>query len=137
MNTSLSWLAIAAVSLSACTGEAADFKSTMLGARVYPLQGGVFEVVPPIGSNGTDFWCAASDYARRQLGASWQTPIYISRGLAPGEASGRKSTVLFTLNPVVSDVPQSGVRRIGAFHVGDSMTVQQGDGQCNVFPRWF
>lgn len=137
MKKPLFGLAIVAFTISACTGDTADFKSTTLGARVYPLEGGIFEVVPPIGSTASDYWCAASDYARRQLGASWQTPIYINRGMAPGEASGRRSTVLFTLNPVVSEVPHSPVRRLGAFNVGDSMTVQAGENQCKIFPRWF
>ena len=138
MRAFLSGLGFAALFTAACTTDAADFRATMLGARVYPLEGGVFEVVPQSSGygGGNDYWCAASDYARRYLGAGWQTPIYVYRGMAPGEASGRKSTVLFTLDPVTSEVPQRGVRRTGAFHVGDSMTVQGGDNLCNAFPRW-
>ncbi len=135
MKKLLCFMAITAFSSSACSTDAADFKRTMLGARVYPLEGGVFEVVPqPGGGGGYDYWCAASDYARRYLGAGWQTRFYVYRGMAEGEASGRRSTVLFTLDPVASEVPQPALRRINAFHVGDSMTVQAGDNQCNMFP---
>ncbi len=135
MKNVLSCLAIVAFFTTACSSEAASFKRTMLGARVYPLEGGVFEVVPQSGGgSGYEYWCAASDYARRYLGAGWQTRFYVYRGMAEGEASGRRSTVLFTLEPVALEASQSGLRRINAFHVGDSMTVQGGDSQCNMFP---
>lgn len=130
MKNFLPSLAVIALSTAACTTETADYTRAPLGAKVYPLEDGVFEVVAHTGGNGFEYWCAAADYARRTLGASWQAPVYIYRGLAPGEASGRRSTVLFTLNPVVSQVPQSGVRLTNAFYVGDTMTVQAGNSQC-------
>ncbi|MVO16240.1 hypothetical protein GO984_10505 [Rhodobacteraceae bacterium CY05] len=137
MKSFLSLVAVFAFSFSGCSSEASNFKRTTLGARVYPLEGGVFEVVPQSGGGGPDYWCAASDYARRHLGAGWQMPIYVYRSMAPGEVADRRSTVLFTLNPVASAAPQSQFWRVSAFNVGDSMTVQQGDNQCNVFPRWY
>jgi len=136
MKKLLCSLSVSAFFFSGCTTDAADFKRTMYGARVYPLEGGVFEVVPQTSGSGGgyDYWCAASEYARRYLGAGWQTRFYVYRGMAEGEASGRRSTVLFTLDPVASERQQSGLHRINAFHVGDSMTVQSGDIQCNMFP---
>jgi len=130
MKNFLPSLAVVALATVACATETADYKRAPLGAKIYPLEDGVFEVVTRSGGNGSEYWCAAADYARRTLGASWQTPVYIYRGLAPGAASGRRSTVLFTLDPVVSQVPQSGVRLTNAFYVGDTMTVQAGNSQC-------
>ena len=52
-------------------------------------------------SNTRAFWCAASDYARRELGADGQTRLYRTSGRrAPGEG------ITFSLSP-------SGARKTG------------------------
>lgn len=132
MKLKLTSALIAALTLTACDTSAAGFR-TMSGSQVYALEGGVFEVVPKAGVADSEFWCAAADYARRALGAGWQAPFYVYRGRGQGVAYDRKTTVHFTLAPVDRAEPQGWLSRPNAFHVGDSMTVQQGDRQCNVF----
>ena len=133
MKNLFAGLAVAAVSISACSTEAANFKTSKFGSRVYPHAGNEFEVVPRIGSDLEIYWCAASDYARRYLGAGWQTPIYVSRSIGPGEISGRRSTVLFTLDPVAPTAPQRWVGLANSYNVRESRTVQAGDGNCDPY----
>ncbi|NIZ14950.1 hypothetical protein [Phaeobacter sp. HF9A] len=103
-------------------------------AKVYPAPGGGFEVVPPIGSDGARYWCAASRYAQQALGAAWSQDIYVKRGLALGEVSGRINTVVFTLDPVARETPQPLVRRIYSFKPGDALSVASADSYCNEMP---
>lgn len=131
MKKLLSCLVAATLVTSACTEVASASKGTRNGARVFPLEGGRFEVAPPVGSGGGEYWCAASDYARRYLGAGWQTQIFAASEKGLGEASGRKSTVVFTLTPDGPGTPQGTFRGINKFKVGDSMTVSEGDSECN------
>ena len=60
---------------------------------VNPLPNGVFEVIGRPGSAGSDYWCAAGDYALRVLGASGTQRIYITRGRGTPETSDRLAHV--------------------------------------------
>ena len=133
MKKILSSIVLCAAVITGCTDENANYKALKHGARAYPHEGSVFEVAPEIGSTGAAYWCASAEYARRFLGAGWQTPIYVLRGMGHGEISGRKSTVLFTLDPVGSQSQSSGIQLTNAYHVGDTMTVQGADCQCDPF----
>ncbi|NRB20457.1 MAG: hypothetical protein HRU33_23730 [Rhodobacteraceae bacterium] len=132
MKKSLSTLALCGAVITACTVEASNFKGLKYGARAYPHAGVVFEVAPQFGATRSAYWCAGSEYARRYLGAGWQTPIYVVRGLGLGEVSGRKDTVLFTLDPVASQGDPSAIRSNG-FNVGRSKTVQGADSHCDPY----
>lgn len=133
MKKSLSILVLCGAAIAACTVEASNFKSLKFGARAYPHADVVFEVAPQFGATRSAYWCAGSEYARRYLGAGWQTPIYVVRGLGLGEVSGRKDTVLFTLDPVASQVEPSAILRSDGFNVGSYKTVQGGDSHCDPY----
>jgi hypothetical protein len=133
MKKSLSVLALCVAAVSACAVEASNFKSLKYGARAYPHGGVVFEVAPQFGSTRSAFWCAGSEYARRYLGAGWQTPIYVVRGPGTGEVSGRKDTVLFTLDPVGSQAQPSGIFQFNGLNTGSAKTVQSADAECDPY----
>ncbi|MFS4582559.1 hypothetical protein [Phaeobacter sp. C3_T13_0] len=121
----------AALTLSACAEAAPNSHVTVDGARVFALSDGGFEVAPRQGAVRSAFWCGAADYARRTLGAGWRQDIYVARGLGKGVAVDRKSTVHFTLTPVGSDKGESWLKRTNAYRIGDHLTVQEADYQCN------
>jgi len=116
----------------------ADAFTGRRGARVNQVNANVFEVVPRNSGNGSDFWCAASEYARMERGAGWRDRIYISRGRGVSETTGRRSSVQFTLDPVAVGVtPIDPPLSINQLKVGESMSVQQADGYCERMPVRF
>ena len=133
MKRILSSMVLCAAVVSACTGEANNYKTLKFGAKGYPHEGSVFEITTEIGSSGFAYWCAGAEYARRFLGAGWTTRFYVVRGLGPGEISGRRSSVLFTLDPAGLPTQSGVIRRPNAFNVGASMSVQAADSECNPF----
>lgn len=109
--------------------------TSKLGARVNPVNSAVFEVVPKSSGTGQVFWCSAADYAQRALRASWQARIYIARGRAPSVTTGRRSSVQFTLDPKTAGVtPAPSSLSLNALKAGESMTVQQAHGYCQISP---
>lgn len=101
------------------------------GARVYPLDSNVYEVVGNSGGGYRLFWCGAGEYARRVLGASWSSQISIVRGLGPSQATNRRSAVQFTLNPDAAGVTPMQSPRLNAYDVGDTKSVNEASGYCN------
>lgn len=67
--------------------------------NVNPLSPTSFEVIGRGGISSTDYWCAAGDYARRELGAPLDQRIYISRARGQAETENAKSAVQFSLEP--------------------------------------
>jgi len=120
--------------LTALPATAADAFKANRGVRVLPVNDIVYEVVPR-GSGGTwDYWCAAAQFARRGLGASWTDRFYVVRGRDLSVTTGRRSSVQFTLYPERAGVPpKTGWLSLG-FRPGDSMSVQQGYGYCVQAP---
>jgi hypothetical protein len=116
--------------LTALPATAADAFTTSRGVRVLPVSDVVYEVVPR-GSGGTwDYWCAAAEYARRELGAGWTDRFYVVRGRDVSVTTGRRSSVQFTLYPERAGVPaKTGWLSLG-FNPGESMAVQQGYSYC-------
>ncbi|WP_417817640.1 hypothetical protein [Tritonibacter scottomollicae] len=111
-------------------GPQADYFSSRAMARIYALQDGSFEVVPEIGAEGAAYWCAASEYARRALGAGWSQDIYVAKGRAPSTVSGRIDSVTFTLAPVAREGgPRPFISTFG-FKPGDNFSVSSGDSFC-------
>ncbi|MEY8838970.1 hypothetical protein AB9K41_08065, partial [Cribrihabitans sp. XS_ASV171] len=112
--------------------------TSWVGQRVYQLNEYVFEVVPKGRSRTNDYWCSASDYARRALGAGWQDRVYIVRGYGPSQATGRRTAVQFTIYPDaagVTPLPPGGLRQ--GLKPGDSMTVSRGNSFCEPVPLTF
>ncbi|WP_035920176.1 MULTISPECIES: hypothetical protein [Leisingera] len=123
---------LCAASLACLSGipATADSFTTTRGVRVLTVNDTVYEVVPR-GSGGTwDYWCAAAEYARRELGAGWMDRFYVVRGRDVSVTTGRRSSVQFTLYPKRSGVePKTGWLSLG-FRPGESMSVQQGYSYC-------
>ncbi|MCV2891025.1 hypothetical protein [Ruegeria aquimaris] len=115
----------------------ADALTTRMGDRVLPVNDAVFEVIPRGKQRVGDFWCAASEYARRALGAGWNDRIYLVRGRGPSVTTGRKTAVQFSLTPEAVGVTplenELTTIRTG-LKVGDNMTVNQGNSYCEFGP---
>ena len=114
----------------AMPGTADAFKGKR-GTTVNPVDGAVFEVMARTAGSGPDYWCGASDYARRALGADWQARIYIARGRGQSATTNRRSAVHFTLDPAAAGIkPIDPAISLNALKVGDNMSVQQANGYC-------
>lgn len=108
------------------------------GTQVAQVDNLVFEVVARSAGSGPDYWCGASDYARRALGAGWRTQIYIARGRGTSVTTGRRSAVQFTLDPTAAGVtPIDPSLSLNALKTGDHMSVQQANTYCNMGPTRF
>ncbi len=120
--------------VSACTMSdsypEADYYSARTQARLYALDGKSFEVVPPLGAPAAAYWCAASEFARREMGADWSQEIYVQKGRAPSTVSGRIETVTFTLNETPRAEPFGLIRRAYGFKPGDNFSVSSAEGFC-------
>ncbi|WP_232281866.1 hypothetical protein [Roseobacter sp. SK209-2-6] len=106
--------------------------TTARGVQVNPLTDLVFEVIPSGSGDLAGFWCGASEYARRELGAGWTDKVYVLRERGPSETTGRRSAVHFTLYPEqtgVGPAPQ-GWLRFG-IKAGDRMSIQSARRHCD------
>ncbi|MCE8511327.1 hypothetical protein KBY22_01370 [Ruegeria pomeroyi] len=127
------------LALAVFLGAAAQAQAltTRMGHRVLPVNDAVFEVVPRGKQRVGDFWCAASEYARRELGAGWNDRIYLVRGRGPSVTTGRKTAVQFSMTPEAVGVTplenELTTIRTG-LKVGDNMTVNQGNSYCEFGP---
>ncbi|MCG7519751.1 hypothetical protein [Ruegeria sp. Ofav3-42] len=104
------------------------------GYQTVALSSTVFEVIPRTRRDVDGYWCAAADFARRTLGAGWQQRIYVVRGYGPSEATGRRTSVKFSIAPPEGGVAQQSSSISSGFNPGESMSVQGANGRCNVRP---
>jgi len=124
--------------LPALAPDTASAFSGKRGTRVAQVNNAVFEVVARSSGSGPEYWCGASDYARRALGAGWKTEIYIARGRGTSVTTGRRSAVQFTIDPGAAGVtPAPPSLSLNSLKVGDHMSVQQGNTYCNMPPVRF
>lgn len=108
------------------------------GTRVAPVNAAVFEVVGRASATGEDYWCGASDYARRVLGKTWTDKIYIARGRGPSVTTNRKSAVQFTADPAAAGITaQQPSLSLNSLKVGDNMSIQQANLYCQMPPTRF
>ncbi len=117
---------------AACSVEP-GYLGSVLGDQAVALNEDVFEVSPRNGSTNFswDVWCGASDYARRELKADWQDPVYVYRERGPGVAAASRETVHFTLNEQSLPVPASVMTSVDELAVGQFMTVRDGGKLCD------
>ncbi|WP_428928471.1 hypothetical protein [Marinibacterium sp. SX1] len=124
-------LMITALALAlAGSAQAQNFLATPGDARVYPIDQNVFEVVGNSGRGFNMWWCGAATYARRVLGADWRAPISIARSLGTSQATGRRSSVQFTLNPSALGIEPVQSYSPNALVLGDTKTVQDANSSC-------
>jgi len=110
--------------------------TTRAGVRVNPVDASVFEVVPRGGR--ANYWCSASEYARRVLGAGWRAEVYIARGLGPSVTTGRRSAVQFTLEQsLAGGASAGGFKNHNTLKTGESMSVQRANNYCNKSTNQF
>lgn len=118
---------------------AAQAFTTSGGVRVNPVDDQIFEVIPKSSGSFDEFWCGASEYARRVKGADWRDLIYVVQGRSASVTTGRRSAVQFTLSPelVGQPVPAPlGWLALG-FQPGNRMTVQDARSYCVRTPVRF
>lgn len=128
MKKLMTCAALAAIVLS--TPASATF--ARFGYQTVGLNSTDFEVIPRGRTDIDGYWCAASDFARRTLGASWQQPIYVKRGYGPSEATGRRTAVQFTLKaPANVSQQQSGINSFN-FNPGNSLSVSAANARCST-----
>ena len=101
------------------------------GASVYQINGEVFEVVAASTTGAAVYWCGASDYARRVLGATWSQEITIFRTLGPSQATDRTSAVQFTVNPEAVGITRIRSNFPNQLQVGDTNTASQANLYCD------
>jgi hypothetical protein len=101
------------------------------GLVVAPVNGAVFEVSDWRGARAPAYWCAAANYAKRQLKAGWKDRLFIARTIGHSVTSNRGSAVQFTIDPGAAGVTAAGSgSSMESFVVGDNMTLQQANTYC-------
>lgn len=76
--------------------------------RVNPVPGTAqFEVIGRPGSGPLEYWCAAAEYARLELGQPTRAQVMMVSPRGPSVTSGYRSAVVFQLDPA-GTAPQPG-----------------------------
>lgn len=104
------------------------------GFRAEAINSTDFEVIPRTEQFTDGYWCAASNFARRKLGAGWKQQIYVLRGYGPSETTGRRTAVQFSLRQPDSETVAKTGLVTSAFVPGSSVSVQGANARCNVRP---
>jgi hypothetical protein len=132
------YLALAGLALaSACEvptgGEAPKYAFVSpYGPRVNPVDANEFEVILNAGGAFDGYWCGASEYARRKLGAAWSDRVYVASPISQSVTTDRRSAVRFTLDPAALGItPTNETFRVG-INVGDNMSITQADMRCST-----
>ncbi|MFK7754864.1 MAG: hypothetical protein AB8B51_20255, partial [Sedimentitalea sp.] len=89
----------------------------------------VFEVIGRAGSAGSDYWCAAGDYAHRVLKAGSSSRIYIVRERGTPVTSKRKLGVQFSLTAPEKTLETPGIT-LRVDRIGDSLNTAEARNYC-------
>lgn len=101
------------------------------GLTVAPVNGAVFEVNDWKGARAPAYWCAAANYAKRELKAGWRDRLFIAKTMGHSVTSNRGNAVQFTIDPAAAGVTAAGSgSSMESFVVGDNMTLQQANSYC-------
>jgi len=77
--------------------------------RVNPVPGTAqFEVIGRPGSGPLEYWCAAAEYARLELGQPTRAQVMMVSPRGPSVTSGYRSAVVFQLDPAGTAPPARG-----------------------------
>ncbi|MFT4961299.1 MAG: hypothetical protein ACI92Z_002388 [Paracoccaceae bacterium] len=100
------------------------------GLFVEPVGGVVFEVSDWRGARAPAYWCAAANFAKRELKAGWKDTLYIVRTKGPSTTT-KGSGVQYTIDAAAAGVaPAKKLGSMEVFAVGDNMTLQQANSYC-------
>ncbi|MBL4769023.1 MAG: hypothetical protein JKY94_15150 [Rhodobacteraceae bacterium] len=128
MNRVKQFILVLTIAVTPQTGHA--FAATN-GLRVNPVNSVVFEVNDWRGARAPAYWCAAANYAKRELKAGWKVKLFIVRTMGPSTTSDRGSAVHYTIDPGAAGVTAAGPSSsMEQFLVGDNMTLQQANTYC-------
>ncbi|MGB3247399.1 MAG: hypothetical protein WBB25_22930 [Sulfitobacter sp.] len=97
--------------------------------NVSPVAGG-FLVEDGGGNGARGMWCAASEYARRVLGASGTQRIYVT---GPLTSSNRRAPVRFSLDPGGTTPSRVTILGVSIYTAGASLSVDHAIGFCADF----
>lgn len=119
--------------------------ATYSGARLFtasnnmvvygdPSVPGRFEVQQRASRGGSDYWCAAGEYAIRSLRVATNTRIYLEAPIGAGYLSKSAKTAAFTVSPD-SELQQTAARQSNGLtmtvtRVGENWSAAHGDLQC-------
>lgn len=106
---------------------------TPYGQKVNPVNANEFEVMLNAGATYDGYWCGASEYARRRLGAAWSDRVYVASTISPSVTTDRASAVRFTLDPQALGIEPIELNFRSGFKVGDSMSITQANTRCQVY----
>lgn len=95
---------------------------------------GVMEVVGRSGSGGSDFFCAAGEYARGPLGARATDRLVVIEPVSRNPRFNNRRTVVMALVPPETPLPRGGLLLDPAY-VGENLTVGHARFLCNVVRR--
>lgn len=122
------------LSLAAPLPAAAEFFARN-SLRVFPTSDPrVMEVVPFGAAGGSEFFCAAGEYARGPLGARSTDSLVLVRGARPSPRFQGRRTVLIALVPRGTPLPRGGLI-LSQRSVGENLTVGHSRLLCNVTPN--
>ncbi len=124
------FVVLGSVMLAACSVSASEGYRMINGIDVNAVNSEVFEVVARTGGPIADFWCGASNFARDELGASWQDYLYVVGGAGVGVTSASPSTVQFAMAPSSEISGASGRDSHWGPELGDKMKIQAADVEC-------
>ena len=85
-----------------------------------------FEVLTMAGRGGSDYWCAAGDFARNRLGASPSSAITVTHTAQRSATAGNRRAIGFRLGS------GGGAGATTKIAVGRTMSVNAAEGQCRV-----
>lgn len=107
MKTGVKTLVLATISVSVLAQQAMAWRASN-HHDVYPLGGGVYEVVSEPGSGPVQFWCAIADYALRQDRVAANQRIYVHTPAGPSvRKPGYKAVQFAYVAPAGSDTSKS------------------------------
>lgn len=127
-------LAALIVALAAPLPAAAEFFARN-GLRVFPTgDPRVMEVVPFGAAGGSEYFCAAGEYARGPLGARSTDKLVLVRGARPSPRFQGRRTALIALVPRGTPLPRGGLI-LSQRSPGENLTVGHSRFLCNSAPN--
>ncbi|MEM7318923.1 MAG: hypothetical protein AAF408_07860 [Pseudomonadota bacterium] len=110
---------------------------TRNGIRAYPISATKFEVLPGNSGLFDDYWCGASEFARRRLGLPWSDRVYVASKIQQSVTTGRRSAVEFSVNPQADGITPVDLSFRSGFTIGDSMSITQANTRCRIYQPFF